>query len=336
MLQINEVKTLLSTPKKIVITCHRKPDGDAIGSSLGLYHFLLAKQHEVTVVTPTNYAYFLHFLPGDEQVVVFEEDKPKATALFEEADIIFMLDFNALHRVEDLGDVIAATSGIKMMIDHHIGPDLPVQFMLWDVKASSTAELVYEFIDALGEQEYLNAAAAEAIYTGIVSDTGRFRHNTTPRLHQITADLLTYSFDTLSIHTQLFENIPPDKMRFIGFCLNERLVYYPEYHTAFIYVRDIDLKRFNYQVGFTEGLVHYPLSMEGVIFAGLIIERRDLIKLSLRSKGDFSVNSFAAKYFNGGGHKNAAGGSSKLTLTQTLDKFVALLPEYEGELKKNA
>lgn len=336
MLQLADIKQLLAQPQRIVITTHRKPDGDAIGSSLGLYHFLKNQQHDVLVIAPTDYPASLHFLSGDDTVMLYETKQAEARAALQQADIIFMLDFNALYRVNELGDDIAATQALKILIDHHLQPTAPAQYKVWNPKASSTAELVYEFVASLDKTTHINTTIAECLYTGIVSDTGRFKFSCTPRTHEVVSQLMALTdLDIEAINTAIFDNYAENRLRFTGFCLTQRLKVWHSYRAALIYLSIADFERHQIVVGDTAGLVNFPLSLQGIRFVALIKEGEKRIKLSLRSKGNFSVDAFARKHFAGGGHKNAAGGSSNTSLQETIDKFTNLLPLYQEELQQD-
>lgn len=337
MEKLAEIKLLLASPKKIVITTHHKPDGDAIGSSLGLWHYLKAKGHEVQVITPTDYAHFLEWLPGNEEVIIFEQNPTKATPLVEAAELIFCLDFNQLQRMNKMGELIAGLETPKVMIDHHLDPDDFADFILSDTSASSTAQLIYQFIDMLGETDMINLEGATNLYIGIMTDTGSFRYpNTTAEVHRITAALLDKGVQNTEAHELIFDSFSENRMRFFGYCITEKLQVIPEYSVALISVTAEELKRFHVKTGDSEGLVNFPLAIEGIVFAALIIDRTQLVKLSLRSKGDFPVNQICKKHFKGGGHKNAAGGSSTESLEATVKKFIEILPEYSQYLPKKA
>ncbi len=337
MEKLAEIKLLLASPKKIVITTHHKPDGDAIGSSLGLWHYLKAKGHEGQVITPTDYAHFLEWMPGNEEVIIFEQNPTKATPLVEAAELIFCLDFNQLQRINEMGELIAGLQTPKVMIDHHLDPDDFADFILSDTSASSTAQLIYQFIDMLGETDMINMESATNLYIGIMTDTGSFRYpNTTAEVHRITAALLDKGVQNTEAHELIFDSFSENRMRFFGYCITEKLQVIPEYSVALISVTAKELKRFHVKTGDSEGLVNFPLAIEGIVFAALIIDRTQLVKLSLRSKGDFPVNEICNKHFKGGGHKNAAGGSSTESLEATVKKFIKILPEYSQYLPKKA
>ncbi len=336
MQQIDQFKDLIQVPKRIIITTHIKPDADALGSSLGLANYLLAKGHTVHVITPTDYPAFLAWMKGNADVVNFEDGNQKLAAdLVRQADSIFCLDFSSLKRIEKLGELVDASSAVKVLVDHHLDPDKFADYVFWSTKAAATAELVFELIVALGDKELIDSDIADCLYAGIMTDTGSFRHSSTSaKVHRIVAELIECGADVTKVSKLIYDNNSLDRLKFLGFAFSERLEVLPELKTAFFAISKEDLKKYNSQNGDTEGLVNYALSIKGIVMAATIIERDDKVKLSLRSMGDFSVNDFARKHFDGGGHKNAAGGASSDNLHDTVEKFKKLLTEYEDELNK--
>ncbi|WP_299290937.1 bifunctional oligoribonuclease/PAP phosphatase NrnA [uncultured Mucilaginibacter sp.] len=334
MLNLAELKELLSQPQKIVITTHHKPDGDALGSSLGLYHYLKQKQHQVQVVTPTDYPDFLQWMPGNNEVMIYTEKKEQSAALIEQAGLIFCLDFNSLSRINEMGELVRVSSAKKIMIDHHLDPENFDDFRHWRTSASSAAQLVYEFIvELLGDKNSITADIATCLYTGIMTDSGSFRFpTTTSTVHRIAADLIDLGADNAAIHQLVYDHASENRLRFLGYCLSEKLEILREYNTALITVSKSDLNRFNINTGDTEGVVNYALSIENIRLAAFIIERPDKIKLSLRSSGTFPANEICKNYFHGGGHRNAAGGQSEGTLDEVIHQFKTLLPEYKNLL----
>lgn len=335
MKNIDALQALLKTPgKKIVITTHHKPDADALGSSLALYWYLKKKGHVPVVVSPTDYPSFLHWMNGQESVVIFNEGKEKHSAkLIEEADVICCLDFSALHRINEVGDLVRKAKGIKILIDHHLEKEAFADLEFCDTSAAATAELLYEVITALGDESYIDECIGACLYAGIMTDTGSFKYaSTSPKTHRICALLMEKGVDAAAIHRCIFDNNSEKRIKFLGYTLSEKLTVLPEYRTAYIALRHDDLKKFDSKTGDTEGLVNYALSIEGIVFAVVIIDRVETVKLSFRSVGDFSVNEFASKHFEGGGHKNAAGGKSDLGLEETVKKFRMLLPEYQDKI----
>ncbi|HRG58823.1 MAG TPA: bifunctional oligoribonuclease/PAP phosphatase NrnA [Bacteroidia bacterium] len=331
--EIESIKKLLSEKKKIVITTHYNPDGDAMGSSLGLYHYLKSKKHIVNIITPNVWPSFLNWMPGSDNCIAGDLHLKKAARLLEEAEIIFSLDYNALKRTNDLADLIGASSGIKIMIDHHQQPENFATYTYSDVAASSTCEMVYEFIKAIDDTVQISKDCAECLYTGIMTDTGSFKFSsTTSKTHLIVADLIAHGARNTYIHQQLFDNNTYERMRLLGYCLSEKLTLLNEYHAAFIALTSQDLEHFHYKKGDTEGIVNYALSISDINFSAIFIERDDEIKISFRSKGNFDVNTFARNHFEGGGHPNAAGGKGANTMDETIMKFVQLLPQYKQAL----
>ena len=328
-------KQALSQPQQVVITTHPKPDADALGSSLGLASYLKKKGHKVTVITPTDYPVFLHWMVDNDEVVIYSEENHQQVAeMVAQASMLFCLDFSALNRIDQIGEMVRASKAAKVLIDHHLEPEDFADYSFHDTNAASTAELVFKLIKDLGDKAMIDPEMADALYAGIMTDTGSFKHpSTTAFVHNTVADLIELGANVHKVSKLVYDSNSLDRLRFLGYCLSEKLVVLPEYQTAYIAVSAEELKRFNSKTGDTEGLVNYALSVKGVALAVLITERAEGVKMSFRSVGDFSVNQFARKYFNGGGHKNAAGGISNQSLTKTVQTFLALLPEYKHELQ---
>ncbi|MES2416817.1 MAG: DHH family phosphoesterase [Bacteroidota bacterium] len=334
MISLSELKTLLFTPQKIVITTHHKPDGDAMGSSLGLYAYLIQKGHHVSVITPTDYPEFLHWLPHNADVIVYTEAPEKSLQLVNKADLIFCLDFNTLSRINELGEQIRATTAIKVMIDHHLEPEDFDDYRHWNINACAAAQLVYDFIvNGLNDGELINKDVATCLYTGIMTDSGSFRFpSATSEVYRIAADLIDLGAEHWRIHQLVYDNASENRLRFLGYCLSSKLEILREFNTAIITVTAEELKTYTIATGDTEGIVNYALSINGIKLAAFIIERTDKVKLSLRSTGDFPANEIAKKYFNGGGHRNAAGGVSDEHLMETVSTFKSILTEYKTQL----
>lgn len=334
MLSLSELKTLLATPQKIVITTHHKPDGDAMGSSLGLYAYLIQKGHHVTVITPTDYPYFLHWLPNNSDVIIYTEAKEKAEQLVAEASLVFCLDFNTLSRINELGEVIRSASAYKVMIDHHLDPEDFDDYRHWSINACAAAQLVYDFIvNELQDGVMMNKDIATCLYTGIMTDSGSFRFpSATSEVYRIGADLIDAGAEHWRIHQLVYDNATENRLRFLGNCLTNKLEIIRELNTAIISVTAEELQRFSIVTGDTEGIVNYALSINGIKLAAFIIERTDKVKLSLRSTGDFPANEICKKFFNGGGHRNAAGGYSDKNLEDTIAYFKSIIPEYKTQL----
>lgn len=325
MQHLQEIAGLLSSPQRIAIVTHQRPDGDAMGSSLALYHYLTRKGHQPKVVTPTDYPDFLKWLPGDQDVLVGPEDPERARWTFDGADIIFCLDFNALHRINEFEPMVADSPGKKVLIDHHLDPGDFDDFRFWDDTASSTAEMIYRLIVGLGDRELIDLATAQCLYTGLMTDTGSFRFSsTTPAVHQMAAHLLEVGVDMTEVHDQIFATSTVDRLRFVGHCLQERLTLLPELRTAYIMVPKEVFKEYNVKTGDTEGLVNYALGIKDVSLGILLTVKDNLVKLSFRSRG--SVNSAElASHFEGGGHFYASGGRSTDSLEATEKKLLDLL-----------
>ncbi|MDP5171944.1 MAG: bifunctional oligoribonuclease/PAP phosphatase NrnA [Bacteroidia bacterium] len=325
MNHLTEIGELLSSPKRIAITTHLRPDGDAMGSSLGLYHYLIGQGHKVKVVAPTDYADFIKWLPGTSEVIIAPDDMDHAKWTMEGADLIFCLDFNALHRVQDLEAVVRDSEGKKILIDHHMDPDGFEDLRFWDDKASSTAELIYRLIDGLGHLDQITFDVAECLYTGIMTDTGSFRFtSTTPAVHRLVARLLETGISPTAIYDRVMSTSTLDRLKFLGHCLSERLRFLPEYKTAYLMVPQEVFKAYNVKSGDTEGLVNYALGMKGVNLGVLMTVQDNLVKMSFRSRGGVNSAELASN-FSGGGHFYASGGRSNVSLEDTEKKLLELL-----------
>ena len=320
---------------RVVITMHQKPDADAMGSALGLYHFLQKLGHEVVVISPTNWAGWLNLMPGCKEVVDFEKQREKAVDILNSAEWVFCLDFNIFHRTKNFEKPLYDFKGIKVLIDHHREPDTEsFDYGISNPEKSSTCEMVYDFIIASGNENLIDENMAACLYAGLVSDTGSFKFNcTTPAVHRMAARLMETGIDHSEIHSNLFDNFLENRIRFIGHVLTRRLEFFYEYNTALIAIPKHDILKYEIKTGDTEGLVNYPQAVQGIKLVGLVIDRDEERKLSFRSKGDFDCNEFARKYFNGGGHFNAAGGNSKDSLEQTVSAFKQALKENEQILQ---
>jgi len=330
MVEVEEMQAFtdtLASAKNIVIINHRKPDGDAMGSCLALYHYFLKKYHtNVTLITPTDYPEFLWWLPGNDKVLNFETNESKAASLLNKADLIFCVDFNRPHRAEKLGELILASKAAKILVDHHPDPEEVFDFYFHDVEATSASEIVYDLIKRIGDENYIDKDVATCIYTGLMTDTDNFRiPNTTSKSHLIAADLIDRGVENAEIYSNVYESFSESRLRFFGYCLTEKMEYLTDIKTGIIAIRREDAHNFNIKTGDTEGLVNYPMKIKGTRLSIFITERADGVKLSFRSKGNIDVNEFAKEYFNGGGHKNAAGGSSKLSVSETKKRLIDLL-----------
>lgn len=323
------IKELLSTPKKIAVIPHRSPDGDAMGSTLALYHFLLKLNQQPTVVAPNEFPGFLAWMPGSETVLIFEKDRTNSTKVLQEAEIVFVLDFNAFHRTGEMEHVLNKLTTTFIMIDHHEKPDTFAKYTYSDTGFGSTCEMIYNFICQLGEKSLIDQKIATCIYTGILTDSGSFRFpKTTGTTHRIIAELIDLGAKNTEIPTLLFDNNSYESLQLLGQALQNMKVV-PELHTAYIALSQQELDKYHYVKGDTEGIVNYGLTIKGIHFAAIFIEHTDerIIKISFRSQGGFDVNKFAREYFNGGGHINAAGGKSNLSLEETVKKFEKIIHE---------
>lgn len=332
MENINDLKALLGIPKDIVITTHRNPDGDAIGSSLGLFHFLLKGGHTVHVISPSEYPEAFSWLPAANDITIYDLDPDRSEELVQRADIIFCLDFNALDRIDKLGDLIAPTKCEKVMIDHHLYPEGFADFLLSDTSASSTCELVFDFIHMLGMEKQLDTTIGECLFTGIVTDTGSFRYSTSAKLYRIVADLVELGVDDYKLQDLINNSLKEKHLRLLGHCLHNRMEILEEYSTGIITLTKQDYEDFDIQRGDTEGIVNFLLKVKNVKMAAFITQQPTICKISLRSKGDFSVQEIARLHFKGGGHQNASGGFSFQSLEATVNRFKRLLPRYKEKL----
>lgn len=330
---IEKLSRILEKIKKIVIIPHVNPDGDAIGSALGLYHILKNHGHLVTVVTPNEYPDFLQWLPGNELVQNHSKQKKVVQKIIDESDLIFTMDFNNLDRLDKFESVVTNSKAYKIMIDHHPEPQETTDITFSDTGVSSTSELVFLLIKEIGFLENIDTKAATCLYTGIMTDTGCFNYNCShSSTLKVASDLIAHNINTDRINSLVYNNFSADRMQLMGYCLHEKMQIYPEFNTAIISLDKSELKKFNFKPGDTEGFVNLPLSVKGIIFSILLIEKSNHIKLSLRSRGIFPANKFAIDHFSGGGHLNAAGGQSNLSLENTIKKIHELLIKHENEL----
>lgn len=323
---MEEMKQLIEKSKNIIITTHKNPDGDAIGSSLGLYHYLKKINKNVTVIVPDSFPDFLNWLEDSDKIICYENHKEQADKLFNQADLLFSLDYNALERVGEMAEPIKNSSAIKIMIDHHQDTQNFANHYFVDTDCCSTAQLIYEFIEKLNDLKNITKNAAESIYCGIMTDTGSFRYpSTTSKTHRIIAHLIDVGAENSKIHQAVFDNNTTDRLRLLGFALTNKMKVFPEKGFAYISLSQTELKQFNFKKGDTEGLVNYPLSIQGIKFSVLITEKEKDVSMSFRSKEDVFVNEFAKVNFQGGGHVYAAGGKSDLTLEETITKLEKLI-----------
>ena len=335
MRPIQEIFPLLDKPTNIVITTHQKPDADAMGSSLGLYNFLLQFDHRATVISPTNWASWVNWMPGARKVIDYELQKQKAEDALDKADWLFCLDYNHFDRTKNLGPRLASAKCTKILIDHHEEPDeKSFDYGISDSTRSSTCEMIYDFILASGYKDKITTEVAECIYAGVVADTGSFRFpSVSSNVHRLVADLKDKGLLHTPVHEALYDNFLENRLRFVGNVLLNRMEIFYEYNTALIAIPKSDLLKYNIKTGDTEGLVNYPMSIQGIKLVALVIDRDEERKWSFRSKGEFDCNAFARKYFEGGGHFNAAGGRSSDSLGETVKKFKQAMKENASQLQ---
>ncbi len=332
--EIGELKKLLRQNKKIVITSHTNPDGDAIGSSLAMYQYLKKLGNEVEMLVPNGFPEYYNWLPDSDKIILYNKQSKHAQSLLNDADIIFSLDYNALSRLGAVSEIVKRAKGKRILIDHHIDPEIEnFDYCHSTVVTSSTGELVYDFITQLGDESIIDKKMAEAIYTGIVTDTGSFSFSCNrPDTYIITSKLVSLGVDAQKIHKLIYDTFSENRLRLLGYAISNRMIVWEELHTALIYLTKDDLKKYNYQIGDTEGVVNYPLSMDKVNMSLLISEKDNQLRLSFRSKGQFSVNDLARKHFNGGGHRNAAGGKTNEDIESLIERLEKVLKDYSEEL----
>lgn len=336
----SELLDLLRKPSKVVIVTHFKPDADALGSSLGLSGYLKKKNHEVRVIAPSDYPDFLNWMPGSKEVTIVRKGQPatqqEAETFIRNAELIFCLDFSGLSRIETLEDPVRHAPAYKVMIDHHLEPENFSHFSLWDLRSASTAGLVLRFMDMMGDADLVDESIATCLYAGLMTDTGGFRHNNTTADEFETAARLTRKGAVPNeIAARIYDSSSIDRLKLTGHVLCNKLTVLSELRTAYMTLSKNELENFSFQTGDTEGLVNYGLSIKGIQLSVFFIERDDQIKISFRSVGTFSVNELARKHFNGGGHRNAAGGSSTESLQDTVNRFLNILNEYRDKLLSN-
>jgi phosphoesterase RecJ-like protein len=332
---IVNIKDRILQSSSIVIVTHTNPDGDAIGSSLGLYHFLRSfhPNANVCVIVPNEFPSFLKWMPGVEDIMVFQSSEDACLKVLVNVDLCFCLDFNSLKRTDKLSTHLEASNVFKILIDHHPQPENTFDLMISCTQSSSTSELIYDLIHTMSGNEALNKNVASCLYVGIMTDTGSFSYSCRrPDTYLAVAELIRQGIDSELIHRKVYDTYSENRMRLLGYCLSERLTVLKDFRTAYIYLSADDLTHFNHQNGDTEGVVNYALSIEGIVLAVLFTQKEDRIRLSMRSKGEFSVNDLARKHFNGGGHKNASGGDSFSSMKETLAFFETILNDYQSEL----
>ncbi len=334
MQNLEALRQKFTTPQQVVITTHYKPDADALGSSLAMANYLKKYKHNVRVIVPSDYPRFLEWMTGQEHVLVYGEDThAEAAQLMATAQMLICLDFSSPGRAGDLEPMIRDAKAYKVMVDHHLEPERFADFMYSDTKAAATCELVFRLLSEMGEADKIDKAIAECLYAGLLTDTGSFRHpSTSSKVHLIVADLIEKGIAVSHIQKLIYDNYSANRLRFLGYVLYKKLTILPEYRTAYIAITQAEMTHFQHVTGDTEGFVNYALSIENIVVGAVFIDSGDLIKISFRSVGSFSVNKFARQHFEGGGHKNAAGGKSTLSLDATVEKFIQALTQQRQEL----
>lgn len=323
-----ELSKIFSESANILLISHINPDGDGIGSQLALYHYLKAQGKNPALITPNNLQEFLKWMDGAELINVFIRQREYCKKLIEKADLIILLDFNQSDRLGEAEIPVISSSARKIVIDHHLNPENFPGMVISDPSKCSTSELIYELVTLINDRPFLSKPYAEALYVGIITDTGNFEHGLySSRTLRIVADLLETGIEKEKIIDLIYNNFSAQRMRLQGFALNERMIVLPDYQTAYIYLTRNDLASYSHLKGDTEGFVNMPLSIKGIIFSALFIEKEGFVKLSFRSKGNFPVNEFASEFFSGGGHLNASGGEYSDTLDNTIIYFLKILRE---------
>ncbi|MBR6601696.1 MAG: DHH family phosphoesterase [Bacteroidaceae bacterium] len=328
---IERLGQVIDGNKMFVLTCHAGPDGDALGSTLGMAHYLQALGKEAVVIVPDAYPDFLAWMPGSQEIVRFDKYGEKAGLMIAMADVIMAMDYNALSRVDDMGALIEKAKAVKVLVDHHLHPDAFCDISFSYPQLSSTCEVVFRLVMAMGGYDRLTKQACECLYAGVMTDTGNFSYGPcTQELYLIVSMLMQKEINKDRIYNKVFNNYSEGRLRLMGYVLYEKMRVFPEEHAALITLSREEMKRFDFNKGDTEGLVNIPLQMKGIYFSAFLREdtEKDVIRVSLRSQGTFPCNKFAAKYFNGGGHLNASGGQYDGTLQGAIGVFEEALKEF--------
>lgn len=329
-----EVQKLIENSNQILITTHLSPDGDALGASLGLYHFLKLKNKNVKLMVPNSFPYFLKWMAGSDEILIYEYNPKAAKVIFDHTDLIFSLDYNIPKRVGNMASFLESSDAKKVLVDHHLFPGDVFDVVISHPEISSTSELVFRLLYQADKYDEIDKTIAECIYCGMMADTGGFTFNSNnPEIYLVISLLLRKGIDKDRIFSLVYNNLTEDRFRLLGFTLSQRMKVYPELHTALIWLSLEDQKQFTYSKGDTEGFVNYPLSIKDIIFSAFIREDEELVKLSFRSQGTFPTNEFAGKFFNGGGHLNASGGEFYGTLEDAISLFENSIELYAEELK---
>jgi len=331
---IRKLKSLIHNASSALITTHVNADGDAIGSSLALALLLKKAGKEVLIITPNDFPEFLHWLPAQELISVDMKNPGKTKLWTEKADLVFCVDYNEPKRLKQAENQVMSSKGPKILIDHHPFPADFADLSISVTRLGSTAELIYYIIHELDLQHLIDKDIADCLFTGIMTDTGCFSYSSSyPEVFNVTAELLKYGINKDLIYSNVYENFSVSRMKLMGYCLNEKMVVIPEYNTAYISLTENELKQYDHMPGDTEGFVNLPFSIKNIRFTALFMEKKDVIKISFRSRGNFNVNKFSSEYFNGGGHLNAAGGEVKQSMENTLKRFTEILPGFKDQLR---
>jgi len=331
---IASLKQLLTEAKlNIAIVPHEHPDGDAIGSAIGLAEVLVSFGHKAQIISPTDYPDFLKWFSTETEITVYSGNEKLAKSIINESDVLFCVDYNEASRAGKLEKTILTFNKPKILIDHHPYPSFFCDLIISETHYSSTAELIYDVVCNIGMEKHITKHAAEALYTGILTDTGSFNHNTSdPNTFKVVSELMKFGIDTQKIQSGVYHNFSASRMKLLGYCLSQKMVVFPELRTAMISITKKELENFNFKTGDTEGFVNFPLSINDIVFSAIFIEKEGIVKASFRSKGNFPVNHFSRDHFNGGGHLNASGGDTKLSIEKAVEKFTQLLPGYKHQL----
>ncbi len=331
---IIEIRNIIEKREPVVVISHVNPDGDALGSAIALALFLKKFDLPVSVIMPNNVPEFLSWLPGFEMVLTYKKKKKQCKALLAEAKTIFLLDFNDPERVADMKDVLKASDAFTVMIDHHQNPVQFTDMLISEDWRGSVGEMIYLLITDIAGTESVDKNIATCLYVAIMTDTGNFRYASSyPEIFNIVGELVGAGIDKDQIYTNIYDSYSENRMKMMGYCMSEKLVVLREYNTAYISLKQEELERFDHQIGDTEGFVNIPFSIKGIKVSALFVEKKDHVKISLRSKGTFSVDKLASQSFNGGGHDNAAGGEMSLPLEETIAKFESVIAAHKDEHK---
>ncbi len=333
--KVKQIMDAIDSAHNILITTHLSPDGDAIGSSLALYHFIKNKDKKVRLIVPNSFPYFLKWMDGINEIEIFEYNPAAGLTIIKNSDLIFSLDYNVSKRVGEMGPHIESSPAKKILIDHHPLPGTNFDIIVSKPEISSTSELIFRLLFQADKYDEITKAEAESIYCGMMTDTGGFTYNSSdPEIYEIISLLLRKNIDKDMIYSHVFNNYSEDRFRLLGFTLSQRMKVYPELHSALLYLSKEDQKQFKFNKGDTEGFVNYPLSIKGIVFSTFIREDEGIIKLSFRSQNDFPCNKFASELFNGGGHLKASGGEFKGTFEEAIRIYIEGLKKYEEILKE--